>query len=209
MKSKLYNRRNHNNLYSKVLFDTIPKGKYCWQNFYRLMSVGLVGPCLTTTHLPPCRFVQLLGRGCGRLRDCTLEATIPLCHYIWRETRRLIPWSWFGLMGVNASATARVISRRWNDDEISFLVEETGVPGGNHRPTWRAKFGEEGRSPGFSFSFIFGCGCVGSTFCLQTLSWEQDTHIPYPPTILVGFGPGIYANPFAHSCFSSQTRQRT
>ena len=43
---------------------------------------------------------------------------------------------WFGLLGVNASATARVISRRWNDDdEISFLVEETGVPGGNHRPT--------------------------------------------------------------------------
>ena len=41
----------------------------------------------------------------------------------------------FGLLGVNASATARVISRRWNDDEISFLVEETGVPGGNHRPT--------------------------------------------------------------------------
>ena len=22
-----------------------------------------------------------------------------------------------------------------DDDEISFLVEETGVPGGNHRPT--------------------------------------------------------------------------
>ena len=40
--------------------------------------------------------------------------------------------SWFGLLGFNASATARVISRRWNDDEISFLVEETGVPGGNH-----------------------------------------------------------------------------
>ena len=43
---------------------------------------------------------------------------------------------WFGLLGFNASATARVISRWWNDhDEISFLVEETGVPGGNHRPT--------------------------------------------------------------------------
>ena len=42
---------------------------------------------------------------------------------------------WFGLLEFNASATARVISRRWNDDEISFLVEETGVPGGNHRPT--------------------------------------------------------------------------
>ena len=40
------------------------------------------------------------------------------------------------LLGVNASATARVISRRWNDDdEISYLVEETGVPGGNRRPT--------------------------------------------------------------------------
>ena len=43
------------------------------------------------------------------------------------------PWC---VLGFNASATARVISRRWNDeDEISFLVEETGVPGGNHRPT--------------------------------------------------------------------------
>ena len=30
-----------------------------------------------------------------------------------------------GLLGGNASATARVISRRWNDDEISILVEET------------------------------------------------------------------------------------
>ena len=41
-----------------------------------------------------------------------------------------------GLLGFNASATARVISRRWNDDdEISYLVEETGVPGGNHRRT--------------------------------------------------------------------------
>ena len=38
---------------------------------------------------------------------------------------------WFGLLGFNASATARVISRRRNDDdEISFLVAETGVPGG-------------------------------------------------------------------------------
>ena len=46
---------------------------------------------------------------------------------------------WFGLFGFNASATARVISRRWNDDddEISFLVEETGEPGGNHiRPIY-------------------------------------------------------------------------
>ena len=43
---------------------------------------------------------------------------------------------WFGLLGFNASATARVISRQWNDDdEISFLVEETGAPGGNHQPT--------------------------------------------------------------------------
>ena len=43
---------------------------------------------------------------------------------------------WFGVLGVDASATARVISRRGNDDdEISILVEETGVPGGNHRPT--------------------------------------------------------------------------
>ena len=40
----------------------------------------------------------------------------------------------YGLLGFNASATTRV-TRRWNDDdEISFLVEETGEPGGNHRP---------------------------------------------------------------------------
>ena len=42
---------------------------------------------------------------------------------------------WFGLLRLNASATARVISRRgwwwWN---VS-LVEETGAPGGNHQPT--------------------------------------------------------------------------
>ena len=37
---------------------------------------------------------------------------------------------WVGLLllGFNASATARVRSRRRNDDdEISFLVEETGI----------------------------------------------------------------------------------
>ena len=37
---------------------------------------------------------------------------------------------WFG-WGLTPQQQARVISRRWNDDdEISFLVEETGVPGG-------------------------------------------------------------------------------
>ena len=43
---------------------------------------------------------------------------------------------YFYLLGFNASATARVISRRRNnDDEISFLVEETGVPGGDFFPS--------------------------------------------------------------------------
>ena len=55
------------------------------------------------------------------------DGILKLCAFVFRIR--------FGLLGVNASATARVISRRRNDDEISFLVEETGVPGGNHRPT--------------------------------------------------------------------------
>ena len=38
----------------------------------------------------------------------------------------------FDLLGFKASATARVISRRNDGDETSFLVEETGVPGGYH-----------------------------------------------------------------------------
>ena len=43
-----------------------------------------------------------------------------LFWFIW-----LVYWR-IGLLGFNTSATARVISRRWNnDDEISFLVEET------------------------------------------------------------------------------------
>ena len=33
-------------------------------------------------------------------------------------------WVWFGLLGVNASATARVISRRWNDDDENQLSGE-------------------------------------------------------------------------------------
>ena len=42
-----------------------------------------------------------------------------------------------GSLPLTASATATVVSRRWNDDdEMSVaLVEEPGVPGGNHRPT--------------------------------------------------------------------------
>ena len=71
----------------------------------------------------------------------------PKLKYLWHLKTNIIismredgswnlPRNEFGLLGCNASATARVISRRWNDDdEISFLVEETGVPGGNHRPT--------------------------------------------------------------------------
>ena len=31
---------------------------------------------------------------------------------------------WFGLLGLNASATARVISRRWNDDEMLISLVE-------------------------------------------------------------------------------------
>ena len=44
----------------------------------------------------------------------------------------------YGLLGFNAS-TARVISIKAvkNDDEISYLVEETGLTGGNHRPAAR------------------------------------------------------------------------
>ena len=40
------------------------------------------------------------------------------------------------LLGLNTSATARVIFRwRNEDDRMSVsLVEETGVPEGNHRP---------------------------------------------------------------------------
>ena len=58
-----------------------------------------------------------------------------LKHWINIVNPEPLDW-WFGLLWFNASATARVISRRWNDDdEISFLVEEPGVPGGNHRPT--------------------------------------------------------------------------
>ena len=65
-------------------------------------------------------------------------------HQGWASWFQPQPWTlehinnstWLGLLGFNASATARVISRRWNDDdEISFRVEETGVPGGNYRPT--------------------------------------------------------------------------
>ena len=42
---------------------------------------------------------------------------------------------WYGLLRLKPSATARVISRWWNDDEMSVsLVEETGAPRGNHRP---------------------------------------------------------------------------
>ena len=42
---------------------------------------------------------------------------------------------WFGLFGFNASATAvgHIKAVKINDDdEIRFLVEETGVPGGNY-----------------------------------------------------------------------------
>ena len=47
---------------------------------------------------------------------------------------------WFGLLGVNASATARVTGHikavmMINGDVISvLLVEETRVPGGDHQP---------------------------------------------------------------------------
>ena len=66
-----------------------------------------------------------------------IHATIQRQDNATLDVRKLVG---LGLLGINASATARVMSRLWNDDEISFLVEETRVPGGNHRPTasnWR------------------------------------------------------------------------
>ena len=39
---------------------------------------------------------------------------------------RSISGVWFGVLGFNASATARVISRRWNDDEISLFQSISG-----------------------------------------------------------------------------------
>ena len=66
----------------------------------------------------------------------TIKRKCPCSSNVCRSLEFMGATFWFGLLGFNASATARVISRRWNDDdEISFLVEETGVPGGNHRPT--------------------------------------------------------------------------
>ena len=41
-----------------------------------------------------------------------------------------------GLLELNASTTARVISGGDDENQMSApLVKETGVPGGNHRPT--------------------------------------------------------------------------
>ena len=85
----------------------------------------------------------------------------------YQSMRSVIKWKWHelgGLLGFNASATARVIPRQWNDDdEISFLVEETGVPGGNHRPT---------ASNWWNFSHIRQLGDIyikrGQTVCLQS-----------------------------------------
>ena len=80
------------------------------------------------------------GQRSGQQGQVTTQWPPP--HYLLgvhpRLVSPLIADTRFGLLGFNASATARVISRRWNDDdEISFLVEETGVPGGNHRRVLR------------------------------------------------------------------------
>ena len=51
------------------------------------------------------------------------------------STRDVMVNNGLGLLGLNASATTRVILRRWNDDnKMSVsLVEETGVPRGKYR----------------------------------------------------------------------------
>ena len=92
--------------------------------------------------------------------------------------------NWLDLFGFNASATARVISRRGNDDdEISYLVEETGVPGGNHRPT---------ASNWWNFSLtlclkVFSFANVGSCL-ISPIIFSWILYIPRPRTTSIS-GP--------------------
>ena len=70
---------------------------------------------------------------------------ITQCHFITNHTLLFITslfiylYSWYipgwQLLGLNTSATANVIARPWNDDEMPVsLVKETGIPRGNHGP---------------------------------------------------------------------------
>ena len=82
----------------------------------------------------------------------------PLAHVIWCWPRwhtspkvlrstlwRCMQWfhsnlwsdrRWLGYWGLTPQQQPGSYQGGENDDEISFLVEETGVPGGNHRPTY-------------------------------------------------------------------------
>ena len=92
----------------------------------------------------------------------------------------------FGLLGFNASATARVLSRRWNDDdEISFLVEETEVPGGNHRPTasnwWNFSHIRPLPSPGIELGPMLNVKCPMLKGLHRVPKGDPDPGPPPPP----------------------------
>ena len=110
------------------------------------------------------------------------------------------------ILGFNASATARVISRRWNDDyEISFfLVEEIGVPGGDRRPT--ASLQKLSRDAGASEAILKWTGngksltSSESTFALWILS-DVIANMALYQNRNTG-------NIFVHRSLLSQTRAR-
>ena len=95
-------------------------------------------------------------------------------------------WGWCGgvLSCAEGPAKARVISRRWNDDdESSFLVEETGVPGGNHRPTasnwWNRGHGVAPPPPSASTSRrCFQIGSESDEFYIDLLCPIRSLYTP-------------------------------
>ena len=135
-----------------------------------------------------------------RIKPCPPGSLPPWGETFWMH---LI---WFGLLGFNASATTRVISRRWNDDEISFLVEETGVPGGNHRSTarnwwnlhlirnlteltWRVFRCVQARGGAFFFgpeeANMLSRAIAGSWSCLAPWEEKLGSNCPLAPPIII------------------------
>ena len=68
-------------------------------------------------------------------RETPEQLNQDLCFYLYNITNMGLVYWFIGVYRLSNSEDHIKAVKHDDADEISFLVEETGVPGGNHRPT--------------------------------------------------------------------------
>ena len=143
------------------------------------------------------------------LRCCSSRKVL-LCGHL-RSSAAWFGLVWFGLLGFNASATARVISRQWNDDDdettdLQQVTDESPLP--HQGPFFLFSTYRKLRWDELSKLFLLiwahaHCEqCLGF-FVLQEpdLTWDgfSVSMRPYPWTLLRANTPSVLRAAYLHN----------